>query len=101
MAGPSDVTRHWGQVAGNRRIVFFLLVQLLHLLQLLTVVLEDDVQLRIQVTLQALALEDGLELLQQTQGVLDGCDVLEILVDKTLQTSLQLSDLYWMEKILK
>jgi hypothetical protein len=64
--------------------VLLLLVQLLHLLQLLAVVLEDDVQLGVQVALEALALQDGLEFLQQAQGVLDGGDVLEVLVDELL-----------------
>jgi hypothetical protein len=73
--------------------VLLLLVQLLHLLQLLAVVLEDDVQLGVQVALEALALQDGLELLQQAQGVLDRGNVLKVLVDELLQAGLQLCDL--------
>jgi hypothetical protein len=74
--------------------MLLLLVQLLHLLQLLTVVLEDDVQLRVQVALEALTLQDGLKLLQQAQRVLDGGDVLEVLVDELLQAGFQLGDLH-------
>lgn len=47
--------------------------------------LKDDVELGIEVRLEALALQDGLELVQELEGVLDGRDVLEALVDERLR----------------
>jgi hypothetical protein len=86
---PGDVARHGRQVPRDGRVRLVLLVQLLHLLQLLAVVLEDDVQLRVQVALEALSLQDALKLAQQLQRVLDGGDVLEAQVDEVLQRRLQ------------
>lgn len=46
--------------------------------------LENNVELRVQVRLETFPLQDGLELVQKLERVLDGSDVLEALVDKRL-----------------
>ena len=64
--------------------MLLLLVQLLHKFKLLAVALENVIELRIQVTLEALALQDALELLEKLQRVLDVADAVKTLVDLAL-----------------
>jgi len=92
VAGPGDVARNGGQVTGDGRLVFLLLVELLDLLELLAVVLEDDVELGVKVGLERLALKNVLELVEEVERVLNGGDVLERLVDELLEGSLQVGD---------
>lgn len=47
--------------------------------------LENNVELRVEVRLEALSLQDRLKLVQKLQGVLDRGDVFEALVDECLQ----------------
>lgn len=47
--------------------------------------LEYDVELGVEIRLQALPLQDGLKLVQKLERVLDRGDVLEALVDKRLR----------------
>eukprot|EP00968_Pinguiococcus_pyrenoidosus_P007308 scaffold486_cov254-Pinguiococcus_pyrenoidosus.AAC.1 len=91
---PRDVAADRRQVPRDGRVVLLLLIELLDLLQLLAVVEEDDVELGVQVALERLALQDGLELVQQLEAVLDGRDVLEALVDELLEAALQVADLH-------
>lgn len=49
--------------------------------------LEDDVELRVEVRLETLPLQDGLELVEKLQRMLDGRDILEALVDERLGNS--------------
>lgn len=53
--------------------------------------LKNDVELGVEVRLEALALQDGLELVQELEGVLDRGDVLEALVNKRLSQKALLS----------
>lgn len=46
--------------------------------------LKNNVELGVEVRLEALALQDELELVQELEGVLDRGDVLEALVDERL-----------------
>mmetsp|Transcript_17790 Transcript_17790/g.60027 ORF Transcript_17790/g.60027 Transcript_17790/m.60027 type:complete len:645 (-) Transcript_17790:418-2352(-) len=93
MAAPRDIPGHRRQVPRDGRVVLLRLVQLLDLLEFDAVVLEDDVELGVEVALQRLPLQDGLELVQQIERILDGGDVLKRLVDKMLQQRLQVRDL--------
>lgn len=47
--------------------------------------LENNVELRVEVRLEALSLKDRLKLVQKLQGVLDRGDVFEALVDERLR----------------
>ncbi len=67
-------------------------VQFLHLLQLEAVVLKNDVELRVHVAFEVLALQDGLELAQQIQTLLDAGDALEAFVDEMLELGLQIGN---------
>ena len=60
-------------------------VQFLHLLQLEAVVSKNDVEFRIHVVFEVLMLQDGLELTQQVQTLLDAGDALEAFVDEILE----------------
>ena len=73
--------------------MFLLFVQLLHLFQFNPIILKNDVQLRVEVALQRLALQDRLERRQQPQRVLYRGNVLEALVDEVLQGALEVGDL--------
>eukprot|EP00983_Pelagomonas_calceolata_P097125 1158208-Pelagomonas_calceolata.AAC.45 len=55
-------------------------------LKVVRVVLEDDQVLGVQVVAQAVALQDGMELLQQRHRVLGGGDMLKAAVHKALHT---------------
>ena len=73
--------------------MLLLLVELLDLLELDAVILKNDVELRVEVALQRLALEDRLERRQQPQAIFDGRDVLKTLVDEVLERAFQVRDL--------
>ena len=64
--------------------MFLLLVELLNLLQFLTVCLENDIEFGIQIAFQAFALKDTLEFAQKPQGMLNGSDAFKALVDELL-----------------
>mmetsp|Transcript_6230 Transcript_6230/g.12947 ORF Transcript_6230/g.12947 Transcript_6230/m.12947 type:complete len:313 (+) Transcript_6230:11590-12528(+) len=94
VARPSNVSGDGGQVTRNGRLMLLLLVKLLNLLKFHSIVLEDDVELAVQVGLEGLALEDGLELVKQVEGVLNRSDILERHVDKLLESALEIVDLH-------
>ena len=77
LACPLDVARHGRGVARHRRVVLVLLVELLHRLQIKAVVVKDHHVLAVEVRLQAVALQNGLELLEHAERVLGAHDVLE------------------------
>ena len=58
----------------------------------MAVVDEDEAQLRVQLGLEGLALEDALEPVQQVERVPDGRDVLEGAIDELLHPLLEVRD---------
>ena len=52
------------------------------------IVLEQDLVLLVQVVAEVLTVEDGLELSQELERVLDVADDLEVLIDVSLEGSL-------------
>ena len=93
LPSPHDVAGDRRGVARHGRVVFVLLVHGLHVLQVEAVVVEDDHVLVLEIRAQRVALQDGLELLQQVERLLGRADVLERRVDEALQLRLQVVDL--------
>mmetsp|Transcript_23248 Transcript_23248/g.48265 ORF Transcript_23248/g.48265 Transcript_23248/m.48265 type:complete len:321 (-) Transcript_23248:1451-2413(-) len=89
---PGDVTGDGGKVARNWGIMLLFLVKLLDRLKLHPVILEDDVELGVKVRLKGLTLKNCLKLVKQVEGLLDGNDVLEGLVDELLKGTLKVRD---------
>ena len=88
MTGPGDGARHDGQVAYNGRVVGLLFVLLFYLGDKTRVLIEENNILAVETGLKIFAGEDGAELAEQAQGVLNVNDVLEVAIDVTSQFSL-------------
>jgi cell division protein FtsB len=93
MSRPHNVASHWRHISRNRRVVLFFFIQLLNIFQLLSVILENNVQFRIQLALQCLTLQNHLKLFQKLQRLFNGRNVLEALIDESLQSAIQVRNL--------
>jgi hypothetical protein len=88
MSRPGDATRHSWQVTYNWWIVLVLLILVLDLVDLQSIVMEQDVVLGVESISQIVSVEDGLELSEEFQGVFDAGNDLEVLVNVVLELSL-------------
>jgi len=94
MPRPCDVARNWRQIARDGGVLLALLINILNLLKLRAVVHENDIELRLQVTLERIALENALEAAEHLERPVNGSDGLERHVNERLQVLLQLANLY-------
>jgi hypothetical protein len=65
-----------------------LLILVLDLMDLQSIVMEQDVVLGVKSILQIISVEDRLELSEELQGVFDAGNDLEVLIDVVLELSL-------------
>lgn len=86
--GPGDAAGDSWQVPDNWRIVLVLLVLVLNLVNLQSVVVEEDGVLGVQAVSEVVSVEDRLELSEKLQRIFDAGDDLEVLVDVVLQLGL-------------
>ena len=87
MSGPGDASRNCWQVSHDWRVVLVLLILVLNLMDLKAVVVEQDGVLGVQSILQVVSVENGLELSQEFQRILDIGDYLKVLVNVVLELS--------------
>ena len=91
VTGPSDGSRHNRQVPDNGWVQTLLLVLLLDLGNQARVLLEEVGELLLQASLKILSVEDTLELTEETKGILDVDNVLEVSVNVLSKLALNLA----------
>jgi hypothetical protein len=92
MARPGDSAGDRGQISHNWWLLLVLLVIVLDLLDLVTVLLEEQVVLGLEAVLERRSVEDALELAEESEGDNQVGDVGELLVNVVSEVSLDVGD---------
>lgn len=90
VSGPGDGSGNSWQVPHNLWVALELLVLLLNSVDLGSVLSEQDSVLGVQAILQVVSMEDRFELSEKLEGVFNGGDLLEVLVNVVLELDLNL-----------
>lgn len=85
---PSDTSRYCWQVTHNGWLALGLLILIFDVVDLKTIVVEQDIVLGVKTILEIVSMQDRLELSEKLERVLNACDDLEVLVNVLLELSL-------------
>lgn len=85
---PGDASRYSWQVTHNWWLALRLLILIFDMVDLKAIVVEQDVVLGVKTILEIVSVQDGLELSEKLERVLNAGDDLEVLVDVALEIGL-------------
>jgi hypothetical protein len=93
MTRPGDSSRHRRQISHNWWLLLVLLVVVFDLLNLVTVLLEEQVVFRLKSVLERGSVEDALKFTEKSEGDDQVADVGELVVDVLSEVSLHVGDI--------
>jgi hypothetical protein len=85
---PGDATGNSWQISHNRRVVLVLLILVLNLVDLQTIVVEEDGILRVNAVAEVITLKDSLELSEELEGIFNAGNHFEVFIDVALELCL-------------